>query len=153
MTSLGARARRALRHGAAGLTGLLSEPRLVREMWKFEHTLAARMSSQALPDLMAELTSAQADLATSTDAVREWADAAAAFDVSSPLGICLRRSLVRYYFLRRAGLPVVIHFGARLKETRDIGGHAWLTLNNEPYYEASENYLGFVVMYSYPAGF
>ena len=47
-------------------------------------------------------------------------------------------------------LPVTIHFGARFKETRELGGHAWLTLNGEPYDEESENYLGFAVMYSYP---
>jgi hypothetical protein len=85
--------------------------------------------------------------------IRQLADAVAAWQLRSPLGICLRRSLLRYYFLREAGLPVKISFGARLKSEREgsgLGGHAWLTLNGRAYYEPPANYEGFVVMYSYP---
>jgi hypothetical protein len=85
--------------------------------------------------------------------IRTLADAVAAWHLSSPLGICLRRSLLRYYFLRQAGLPVQIVFGARLKSNQEgggIGGHAWLTLNNAPYFENPQDYAGFAPMYVYP---
>jgi hypothetical protein len=120
------------------------------ELWRFERGLPARMAQTSLPDMMAQLSSHAPDLVLAPSTVRELADSVAALDVRSPLGICLRRSLVRYYFLRRAGLPVAIHFGARFQETHDIAGHAWLTLDGKPYQEATENYQGFAVMYSYP---
>jgi hypothetical protein len=50
-------------------------------------------------------------------------------------------------------VPVVLQFGAKLvagKPDRAIHGHAWLTLDGEPYYEAGENYRGFAVMFSFP---
>jgi hypothetical protein len=122
----------------------------MREMWRFERGLPAQLTQTPLPELMAQLSAHPPDLSLSPSTVREMADAIAALDVRSPLGICLRRSLVRYYFVRRAGLPVTIRFGARFKESRDIGGHAWLTLDDKPYEEASENYQGFAVMYTYP---
>lgn len=87
------------------------------------------------------------------DQIRALADAVAAWHFSSPLGICLRRSLLRYYFLRRAGLPVQIVFGARLKSNQEgggIGGHAWLTLNDAPYFENPQDYAGFAPMFIYP---
>jgi len=74
-------------------------------------------------------------------------------DRRSPLGLCLRRSLVRYHYLRRAGLPVDLKFGAKFvagKPDREVTGHAWLTLNDHPYVEADENWKGFVVMLSFP---
>lgn len=146
------RLRRGIRYAWWALFGLATHPRLMSEMWRFERGLPARMAQTALPDLMAGLSANTPTIPIAADTVRECADAVAALDVKSPLGICLRRSLVRYAFLRRAGVPVAIHFGARFKETRDIGGHAWLTLNGAPYEEESENYLGFAVMYSYPLG-
>jgi hypothetical protein len=88
------------------------------------------------------------------DSVRHLADAVAAWHLRSPLGICLRRSLLRYYFLREADIPVKIIFGARLKNAREgggIGGHAWLTLNDAPYHENPGDYEGFVQMYQYPS--
>jgi hypothetical protein len=117
--------------------------------------------NQPLPQMMSRLTpitnSDPSELPNlrelSSDDIRRLADAVAAWHLTSPLGICLRRSLLRYHFLRRAGLPVSIVFGARLKETREgggIGGHAWLTLNGTPYYENAEDYAGFVEMYIYP---
>ena len=87
------------------------------------------------------------------DTIRHLADLAALLDRPSPLGLCLRRSLTRYHFLRQADVPVVIHFGAKFvngKADRDIAGHAWLTLNDTPYYEEDENWRGFRVMMSYP---
>ncbi len=144
------RAARATRYVAVGLESLVTHPHLLSEMWNFERALPARLAQVPLPELMAQLSAHPADLSLPPLTVCEMADAIAALDVRSPLGICLRRSLVRYYFLRRAGLSVTIRFGARFKESRDIGGHAWLVLDDAPYQEESENYQGFAVMYTYP---
>jgi hypothetical protein len=89
----------------------------------------------------------------SEDTIRNFADLAALLDRRSPLGLCLRRSLTRYHFLRQADVPVVIRFGAKFVNgiaDREIAGHAWLTLNDSPYYEEDENWRGFTVMMSYP---
>ena len=102
-----------------------------------------------LPAALAELTPASAPQPLDTDTIRQIADALTAFGAGHPLGICLRRSLLRYYFLRRAGVPVVVNFGARRLGER-IGGHAWLTLDGQPYYEAPEHYLNYALMFSYP---
>ncbi len=113
-----------------------------------------RQFNQPLPVMMANLTPPAAPRPTlSPDCVYRLADAVAAWHVRSPLGICLRRSLLRYYFLREAGLPVKIIFGARLKAGQTgqtIGGHAWLTLNSRPYHENPTDY-DFAEMYCYPA--
>jgi len=104
--------------------------------------------------MMAQLTPvSQPRSSLSPDDIRRLADVVAAWHVRSPLGICLRRSLLRYHFLRETGVPVKIIFGARLKSQEEgdgIGGHAWLTLNDSPYYENPNDYEGFVVMYGYP---
>lgn len=121
-------------------------------MVRFGRTLPGKFD-RPLPDLMAELTPAPTPVGHPPDAVRGLADAVAAWQFRSPLGICLRRSLLRYYFLREAGLPVTIVFGARLKNSTEgsgIGGHAWLTLNGIPYYENPVDYRGFAEMYVYP---
>jgi hypothetical protein len=84
---------------------------------------------------------------------RELADVVALLDRASPLGLCLRRSLTRYHFLRELSVPVTLHFGAKLiggQPDRSITGHAWLTLNDQIYFEASENYRGFSVMLTFP---
>jgi hypothetical protein len=111
--------------------------------------------NQPLPQMMAQLTPLpDPQLLVSPDRVRSLADAVAAWHVRSPLGICLRRSLLRYYFLHLTGLPVCIVFGARLKDQAEgggIGGHAWLTLNGVPYFENPADYRDFVVMYTYPS--
>jgi hypothetical protein len=111
---------------------------------------------QPLPQMMAYLTPAEnsnpRDLRP--DEIRRLADAVAAWQLNSPLGICLRRSLLRYHFLREAGLLVGIVFGARLRDSREgggIGGHAWLTLDNRPYFENPADYAGFAVMFKYPS--
>ena len=87
--------------------------------------------------------------------IRRLADVAALLERRSPLGLCLRRSLVRYHFLRRSGVPVVLHFGAKFKDgrpDREVTGHAWLTREGRPYYEDSQNYQGFRVILVYPTG-
>ena len=127
---------------------------LAQEMFAFERGLPPRFS-HPLPEMMAGVTPNPApptgDLSETT--IRALADAVAAWRFRSPLGICLRRSLLRYHFLRRTGLPVVIIFGARFKtdsEGGGLGGHAWLTLHNQPYYERPQDVHGFVEMYRYP---
>lgn len=86
--------------------------------------------------------------------IRNLVDLVVAFDRDPPFGFCLRRSVSRYYFLRRVGLPLDIHFGARIsngKPDRNFMGHAWLTLDGQPYHEAGENWRGFTVMLTFPA--
>lgn len=126
---------------------------LARQMVSFSRTLPARFD-QPLPQMMAQLTPA-APLASALppDTVRRLADAVAAWHLRSPLGICLRRSLLRYHFLRQAGLPVQIVFGARLKsgtEGGGVGGHAWLNLHGQPYHEDPADTIGFAEMFVYP---
>lgn len=147
---------RGLRHTIVLVSALPKAPQraLLARMLTFSRMLPAHFD-QPLPHMMAQLTpSVTSDLQTlSPDDIRRLADAVAAWHLRSPLGICLRRSLLRYHFLRQAGLPVTIVFGARLKgehEGGGLGGHAWLTLNGSPYYENAQNYRGFVEMYSYP---
>jgi hypothetical protein len=118
--------------------------------------------SQPLPEMMAQLTpSSLAQKTTNSNKsqsptaidIRRLADAVAAWHIYSPLGICLRRSLLRYHFLREVDTPVTIIFGARFKNRHEgggIGGHAWLTLDGAPYYERPADYEGFVAMYVYP---
>jgi hypothetical protein len=130
---------------------------LLRRMVKFSRSLPRRFD-QPLLAMLAQLSPAEAGLLNPPpylpgDEVRRLADAVAAWHLRSPLGICLRRSLLRYHFLRQAGLPVQIVFGARLtgdRAGRGLGGHAWLLLNGAPYYEQPEDYEGFVEMVRYP---
>ena len=109
---------------------------------------------QPLPEMMARLTPESLPQPPAPpDQIRRLCDAVAAWHLASPLGICLRRSLLRYHFLRRVGLPVQIIFGARIKDQSEgggVGGHAWITLNGQPYHENSQDYAGFVKMYVYP---
>ncbi len=133
-------------------------------MLAFSQTLPQQFN-QPLPAMMAQLTpsphhQSKKDFRSfenfrglTEDDIRQLADAVAAWHIYSSLGICLRRSLLRYHFLREAQVSVKIVFGARLKhssESGDLGGHAWLTLNGVPYYENPADYQGFVQMYVYP---
>ena len=155
---------------------IVSAPRraLFREMQIFARALADALKAP-LPQALAGLTPAHRDAASGAsmgfvsgnfggrdfvgvdfvgvDFIRDLADLTALLDRRSPLGLCLRRSLVRYHFLRRAGLPVDLKFGAKFvagQPDREVTGHAWLTLGDVPYYEADENWKGFVVMLSFP---
>lgn len=128
---------------------------LLQRMITFSRELPTQFD-QPLPDMMAHLTPSPRQQHTVTapePVIRHLADAVATWHLRSPLGICLRRSLLRYYFLREADVPVQIIFGARLKSEQEgggVGGHAWLTLNDTPYYENPADYRGFVKMYIYP---
>jgi hypothetical protein len=148
-----------LRHWALGVRALvalaLSGPAR-RELWaemrRYARGLPGALAGP-LPQVVAAQTPTAADLAQPPSAVRDLADTAALFERSSPLGLCLRRSMLRYHFLRRAGLPLVINFGARFKggqADREITGHAWVTLDGQAYHEDGENYQGFTVMLRFP---
>ena len=140
----------------SALPGLVADPqqrRLLHEMRLLARRLPAVLEAP-LPQAMAELTPETGADGTPPEAtLRRLADLAALLERHSPLGICLRRSLLRYHFLRRAGIPLVVHFGARFAEKatrRDVAGHAWVTLDEEPYYEAGDNWQGFTVIYRWP---
>ncbi len=52
---------------------------------------------------------------------------------------CLTLGLTRYYFLRRTGMDVSLHFGmGRVGEKESFDGHCWLTRDGEPYFEARD---------------
>ncbi len=147
-----------LRHiglALAALPGLMISARrraLFREMRDFARNLPAVLKSP-LPVAMQQITPMPHPPGGSEDAVRVLADLTALLDRRSPLGLCLRRSLTRYHFLRRAGVPVVMRFGAKFvggKPDREITGHAWLTLDGHPYHEMDENWRGFTVMITWP---
>jgi hypothetical protein len=134
----------------------LAEPRR-RAVWAEMRGYVRRLPealTAPLPAMLAAHTPPQVDLRLPEPAVRRLADAAALFERRSPLGLCLRRSLLRYHFLRRAGVPLVVNFGARFTNgsaDRAVTGHAWVTLEGQPYFEDSENYRGFTVMLQYPS--
>ena len=48
---------------------------------------------------------------------------------------CLKRGVVLYWLLRRAGRPVALHIGVRKDEAGALAAHAWLMLNGAPYLE------------------
>jgi len=162
-----------LRHWATGLAALilLLAPRR-RVLWQAMRAFVRDLPKALeppLPQALAALTPIFPDLVFSNSTLRLLADAAALFERRSPLGLCLRRSLVRYHFLRRVGIPLVLNFGARFNPStsrrprpelvegaslgqpdREVTGHAWVTLNGQPYFEERENYQGFTVMFQYP---
>lgn len=145
------------RNAWTGLRALLAlgDPRrraLWAEMRAYVRGLPAALAAP-LPDVLVAHTPPAADLDLPAPTVRLLADASALFERRSPLGVCLRRSLVRYHFLRRAGVPLVLNFGARFKDKtqdRSVTGHAWVTLDGQPYFEDGENYQGFTVMLKHP---
>ncbi|MCI0398579.1 MAG: lasso peptide biosynthesis B2 protein [Chloroflexi bacterium] len=138
-----------------GLAGNPGRRALLQEMRAFVRQLPDRMRVP-LPEVMAQLTAEDSPARPEKEqerVIRDLADLATLLERRSPLGVCLRRSLTRYYFLRRAGLPVAVHFGARFvdgKPDRAITGHAWLTLDGKAYYEPGVNWRGFTVVFSFP---
>jgi len=65
-------------------------------------------------------------------------------------GNCFPRSLALYWFARRLGYPVLFHCGVR-KEVSNLDGHAWLTLDRQPFYEMGQHWQRFTVTFSYPS--
>jgi hypothetical protein len=64
---------------------------------------------------------------------------------------CLTRGLTRYYFLRRAGLPVSLCFGIG-RPGEDLEGHCWLIRDGRPYLEETDPREVFVETYRLPSG-
>lgn len=62
---------------------------------------------------------------------------------------CLKKSLILYHFLRKAGMNVVIHFGVK-KNGCALDGHSWITKNGERLYDNLETVDDFSITYSYP---
>jgi len=67
---------------------------------------------------------------------------------ATPGGSCLPRALALYRFARQSGLLVRFHCGARRVE-EGVSGHAWLTLDGQPYHEGIAA-AGYAEMFSYP---
>ncbi len=113
---------------------------------------------QPIPQAMAELETTHGKRPfplPAEDKTRQLADLAALLDRRSPLGLCLRRSLLRYRYLHELNIPVTVLFGAKFApgETPDkkkITGHAWLVLDERPYHEDDENWQGYTVMLRWP---
>jgi hypothetical protein len=148
------RGRRALGH-LRTLTGIRTpaDLRLLAEALRLHHAIPGWMTAP-LPTTMQRLTPALGEPLPLSEYQRRThlIDATVHLDQTVPLGICLRRSLVRYILLRRAGLPVTIIFGARptQKAATGLAAHAWLELDGQPWMEAPENVQGFAIMYRYP---
>jgi hypothetical protein len=63
---------------------------------------------------------------------------------------CLTRGLTLYYFLRRAGVDVVLTFGMGQVSGGDgFDGHCWLVLDGKPYLEPRDPRGDYVTMYSF----
>jgi hypothetical protein len=110
---------------------------------------------QPLPKAMNQLTPTgpQTSWLPSPELTRKLADLAALLERRTTLGLCLRRSLVRYHYLRQHDLPLLVRFGAKLlagEAGQEVTGHAWLTLHGQPYFEAEENWRDFRIMFTWP---
>ena len=144
------RMRRGAAYSATLAAALVDSQRraFVAEALALARALPDRLD-QPLPAALHGLTPPAGPQVLPPETMRQIVDALAALGAGRPLGICLRRSLLRYYFLRGAGLPLVIHFGAR-RLGGDVAGHAWLTLDGQPYCERPEHVLLHTLMWSYP---
>lgn len=67
-------------------------------------------------------------------------------------GDCLPRGLTLYYFLRRAGLDVRLHFGVMADPGVDRApiGHCWLVKGGEPFLENRDPRPLYVELYHLP---
>lgn len=127
-----------------------AQRQLLAEMRGFIQRLPA-LVKQPMPVYMAQLGDGRAS-DFSAETIRNLADLASLLERQSPLGICLRRSLVRYHYLNQH-MSLTVQFGARFDEVgkkRTIAGHAWVTHNGQPYFEEDENWQNFTVVYQWP---
>ncbi len=61
---------------------------------------------------------------------------------------CLTLGLTRYYFFRRAGMDVSLHFGmGRIGKEKEFVGHCWLVKDGEPYLERQDPRRLYIEMY------
>jgi len=63
---------------------------------------------------------------------------------------CMRRSLVLFRFLRRAGFGAEIVFGIKRGGDKGLDGHAWIELDGEPILEDGDPRAEFSVVFRYP---
>jgi len=68
----------------------------------------------------------------------------------NPRGNCLPRSLMLFRLARLQGFPVVFHCGVR-RDASELVGHAWLTLQEEPFLERSRQHERMVKTVSFPS--
>jgi hypothetical protein len=92
--------------------------------------------------------------ATPTEVQKTVAFAGAVLRRGRPLarGDCLPRGLTLYYFLRRAGLDVSLHFGVMADAGVDRApiGHCWLVKGGEPFLETRDPRPLYVELYHLP---
>ena len=62
---------------------------------------------------------------------------------------CMIRSLAVYSRARRSGVPVRFHCGVR-RNGSALDGHAWLTLDGEPFLEPVDPRPAYAVVFSFP---
>jgi hypothetical protein len=61
---------------------------------------------------------------------------------------CLTLGLTRYYFFRRAGMDLSLHFGmGQIGTEREFVGHCWLSKQGEPYLEREDPRPLYIEMY------
>lgn len=61
---------------------------------------------------------------------------------------CLKKSLLFYYWLHRFGISnIQLNVGALLKEER-INGHAWITINDEVYFDNESKTKDYYITFS-----
>jgi len=129
--------------------------RLLRQMRQLDHNLPDLLTAPspfAINSLVVKIDAPRPSF-RQEERIRKMADLAMVLNRHPQLGFCLRRSLVRCYFLRLEGLRVVVHFGAQIikgKPDREITGHAWLTMDKKPYFESAENWRDFTIIAAFP---
>ncbi len=152
-----------LRHFWLGLRLLLPsllQPRqrqLLAEMGALSRQLPVILK-QPIPQAMAQLESLVEERPfplPSQTKTRQLADLAALLDRRSPLGLCLRRSLLRYHYLYQLDVPLTVLFGAKFAtgespDKKKVTGHAWLVLAERPYHEDEQNWRDYTVMLRWP---
>jgi hypothetical protein len=110
----------------AALPGLLrsrAQRRCFAEMRALCRQLP-QLLQQPLPQAMEALAAVREPCLLDENQVRRLADVAALVARRSPLGFCLRRSLLRYHFLNRAGLPLGVAYPRRAR----LGAIEWAAL-------------------------
>ena len=71
------------------------------------------------------------------DKINDYVEAAIQFGRPLVRDVCLTRGLSRYYFLRRAGIEVTLHFGVG-QINNGYAGHCWLVKDGEPFLEKED---------------
>lgn len=63
---------------------------------------------------------------------------------------CLTRGLTLFWFLRRAGFEVELHFGLDPDDPVSVEGHCWLALDGDPFLEKVDPRPRFAEIYRLP---